>query len=83
MEKFEITERNKVKRVPNRGHYDQDTLYAILDDAKVCHVAFTMEGQPYVIPMIFGRKGDMIFLHGATSSRLMKNLAKGIRVCVG
>ncbi len=79
---FNIDGRNKVKRVPDRGHYDRETLYQILDDAFVCHVGFVMDGQPFVIPMAYGRKDDKLYLHGATTSRLMSSLSAGIPVCI-
>ena len=83
MKKFPVTSRNKVRRVPKRADYDAKTLYAILDTMFICHVAFTIDKQPFIIPMAFGRKGNKIYLHGATSSRLMKSLKSGIPVCIG
>jgi hypothetical protein len=82
MKKFTITSRNKVNRVPKRANYDAKTLYAILDNMFVCHVAFILDKQPFIIPMAYGRKGNKIYLHGATSSRLMKSLKSGIPVCI-
>jgi hypothetical protein len=82
MKKFTITSRNKVNRVPKRANYDAKTLYTILDNMFVCHVAFILDKQPFIIPMAYGRKGNKIYLHGATSSRLMKSLKSGIPVCI-
>lgn len=82
MNSYDITNRNKVKRVPNRGHYDQQTVHDILDAGSMCHVGFVVDGQPFVIPTLYGRKGDVIYLHGAASSRMLKSLDKGIDVCV-
>lgn len=82
METFEKTSRNQVKRIPKRGHYDRATIYAILDDACVGHVGFAMDGQPFVIPTIYGRDGDTIYLHGATTSRMLVALEQGVPVCV-
>ena len=82
MENFEKTARNKVKRIPDRGHYDKETLYKILDDTCICHVGFVMEGQPFVIPTIYGRKGNTLYLHGATTSRMLKILETGAPVCL-
>jgi len=82
MKTYPLTARNKVKRVPDRGHYDKKTLFNILDSAFVAHVSFTMNGQPFIIPMAYGRKSDSLYLHGATSSRLIKALKGGIPVCV-
>lgn len=76
------TGRNKVKRVPKRGHYDFDTINKILDSDFVAHVGFVVDGQPFVIPTAYGRKEKKLYLHGATTSRMMVALQKGIPVCV-
>lgn len=72
--------RTKVKRAPKRGHYDQETIYNILDASQICHVGFTHHNRPVVIPTIFGRSGDKLFIHGATVSRLIVELEKGIDI---
>lgn len=82
METFEKTKRNQVKRVPKRGHYDKATVYEILDAACVGHVGFAPEGQPFVIPTIYGRDQDTLYFHGATTSRLLVALQKGIPACM-
>ncbi|MEP2773954.1 MAG: pyridoxamine 5'-phosphate oxidase family protein [Fulvivirga sp.] len=82
MNSYDINNRNKVKRVPQRGHYDARTVHDILDAGCMCHVGFVVDGQPFVIPTLYGRKGDVIHLHGASSSRMLKSLDKGIDVCV-
>jgi len=82
MEQFEITKRNKVKRLPARGHYDKKTLHEILDDGFLCHMGFVVDGQPFVIPTLYGREGDRIYVHGATTSRMLKKLQEGIPVCM-
>lgn len=82
MNSYDINSRNKVKRVPQRGHYDQQTVHGILDAGSMCHVGFVINGQPFVIPTLYGRKDNVIYLHGAASSRMLKELDKGIDVCV-
>ncbi len=82
MSNYSKTPRNTVKRVPKRGHYDKATVHSLLDDSFVCHVGFSVEGQPYVLPTLYGRKGDTIYLHGAVTSRLMTHLEKEVPVCV-
>ncbi len=82
MAHFDKTKRNTVKRVPKRGHYDRKTIYEVLDAGMIAHVGFSMEGQPFVIPTLFGREGDDLYLHGATKSRMMLALEQGIPVCV-
>lgn len=81
-QEYQITDRNKVKRVPQRGHYDKETLYKILDAGFLCHAGFVVGGQPFVIPTIYGRKDNRLFFHGATTSRMLVNLKEGIPVCV-
>lgn len=72
------SERSKIKRAPKRGHYDKETIYKILDASQICHVAFMHHDKPVSIPTIFGRDGDKIYVHGATVSRLIVELEKGI-----
>ncbi len=79
---FDKTSRNQVKRVPDRGHYDRETIYEILDAGFLCHAGFAIDGQPFVIPTLYGRVDDTIYLHGSAASRMMKNLADGIPVCL-
>jgi hypothetical protein len=79
---FLKTERNTIKRLPSRGHYDAASIYPILDAALICHVAFVQDGQPYVIPTIHARRGDSLLLHGAKASRMLKQIASGEPVCI-
>jgi len=72
----------RVRRIPKRGIYDRSEIYEILDKDCVCHVAFNYEGYPVIIPTIYGRKGDKLYLHGAGSSRMMKTLASGIPISI-
>lgn len=76
------TERTRVKRLPKRGAYDRSTIYAILDEAFICHVGFVADGQPYVIPTGYARIGDDLYIHGSAASRMLRNIAEGIDVCV-
>ena len=76
------TERTRVVREPQRGVYDRESIYKILDEAFVCHVGFSVDGQPYVIPTLFARVGDAIYFHGSAASRMLRNLSEGIPVCV-
>ena len=76
------TERTRVVREPQRGVYDREGIYKILDEAFVCHVGFSVDGQTYVIPTLFARVGDAIFFHGSAASRMLRNLSQGIAVCV-
>ena len=82
MTDYTKTEKNNIKRLPKRGHYDRQTIYQILDEALICHVGFTVDGQPYVIPINFARIDDTIVLHGAKASRLLKHVEAGHPICV-
>jgi nitroimidazol reductase NimA-like FMN-containing flavoprotein (pyridoxamine 5'-phosphate oxidase superfamily) len=82
MSQFVPTERTQVKRLPKRGHYERETVYSILDTAFVCHVGFSVDGQPFVIPTNYGRSGDTLYLHGSAASRMLKTLSGGVPVCV-
>ena len=74
--------RARVRRLPDRAAYDLETIHAILDEGLVCHVGFTSEAQPYVIPVNYGRDGDRLLLHGSTGSRTMQVLAGGAPACI-
>jgi hypothetical protein len=82
MSEFTPTERTKVRRKPDRGSYDRELIYKILDDAFVCNVAFIADGMPFVVPTNYVRVGDKLFLHGSTASRLMKTLSSGAPFCL-
>lgn len=83
MRTYPKTARNQLKRIPKRGHYDQQTIFEILDAGFLCHVGFCMDNQPFVIPTAYGRLEDTIYIHGATTSRMMQLLQqKGLPVCL-
>jgi uncharacterized protein len=82
MSQFTPTDRTQVKRLPKRGNYDRETVYSILDTAFVCHVGFSVGGQPFVIPTNYGRSGDLLYLHGSAASRMLNTLSDGVPVCV-
>jgi uncharacterized protein len=81
-ESFTPNERTRVVREPQRGVYDRETVYKVLDEGLVCHVGFATEGQPYVIPTLFARVGDAIYFHGSAASRMLRGVSSGIPVCV-
>lgn len=72
----------KVRRKPDRGTFDRETIYNILDQAFVCHVGFVVDETPFVVPTNYVRVGDKLFLHGSTASRLMKTLGSGAPFCL-
>jgi nitroimidazol reductase NimA-like FMN-containing flavoprotein (pyridoxamine 5'-phosphate oxidase superfamily) len=82
MSDFTPTERTQVKRLPKRGKYERETVFAILDAGFVCHVGFNVDGQPYVIPTNYGRSGDTVYLHGSAASRMLRTLSEGVPMSV-
>lgn len=82
MEQFTKTTKTTLKRLPDRGAFDRETVYSILDEALVCHVGFVVDGQPFVIPTSYGRVGDTLYVHGSAASRMMRSLSGKIPVCI-
>jgi nitroimidazol reductase NimA-like FMN-containing flavoprotein (pyridoxamine 5'-phosphate oxidase superfamily) len=79
---FTATPRTQVKRLPERGVYEREEIYRILDEGFLCHVGFTVDGQPFVIPTSYGRSGDKLYIHGSAASRMLRSLSGGVKVCV-
>jgi len=71
-----------VRRKPDRASYERADAYSILDEALIAHVGISVDGQPFVIPMVFGRDGDRLILHGSVATRLLRALDAGVPVCV-
>ena len=82
MEDFKPTERSRVRRTPLRGHYDRDTVYAILDSHILCHVGYCIDGLPYATPTFYWREGDHLYWHGSSASRMLRAQADGAPACV-
>ena len=82
MEKYNPTDRTQLKRLPKRGSYDKALVHSILDEGYLCHVGFAVEGQPYVIPTLYVRDGDQIYIHGSAASRMLNTLHAGAVVCL-
>jgi nitroimidazol reductase NimA-like FMN-containing flavoprotein (pyridoxamine 5'-phosphate oxidase superfamily) len=74
--------RHQIQRIKDRARYDRDTAYAILDAGFLAHVGFCIDGQPFVIPMLYARDGDALLLHGSIASRLVGRIGDGIEACV-
>ena len=77
-----VTERTRVRTHPERGSYDEAAIYAILDEALICHVGFAVGGQPVVVPTLFARVHDTLYIHGSAIGRMLRTLAGGVEVCV-
>ncbi len=76
------SERTKVRREPDRGVYDRAAIDAILDEGLVCHLGFVHDGQPFVIPTLYGRVGDDVYVHGSAASRMLRTLDAGVNACL-
>jgi nitroimidazol reductase NimA-like FMN-containing flavoprotein (pyridoxamine 5'-phosphate oxidase superfamily) len=79
---FPVSNRNKVRRKPDRGRFDKATVYDILDAAMVAHIAYVIDGQPYCTPTGFWRENDVLYWHGSSASRMIRSQAAGVPVCV-
>lgn len=82
-----LTDRSTVRRLPQRGAYDSKTIHAILDAGFLAHVGFCIDGQPFVIPTLYGRAKDTegpdkLYLHGSAASRMLRELSAGVPACV-
>lgn len=83
-----MNDRSTVRRLPQRGTYDAETIHAILDAGFLAHVGFCVEGQPFVIPTLYGRvrdageDPDKLYLHGSAASRMLRELSSGVPACV-
>ena len=79
---FPKTQRTTLKRLPKRGVYDRNSVYAILDEGFICHVGFVVDDKPVVIPTGYARVEDRLYIHGSQASRMLRTLSQGIDVCV-
>jgi nitroimidazol reductase NimA-like FMN-containing flavoprotein (pyridoxamine 5'-phosphate oxidase superfamily) len=79
---FPVSNRNRVRRKPDRGRFDRATVYDILDAAMVAHIAYVIDGQPYCTPTGFWREDDRLYWHGSSASRMIRSQSAGVPVCV-
>jgi nitroimidazol reductase NimA-like FMN-containing flavoprotein (pyridoxamine 5'-phosphate oxidase superfamily) len=79
---FVPTPRTRVRRHPERAHYDRESVFAILDAALLCHIGYVLDGKPYVTPTLFWREGERLYWHGSSASRMLRAQATGLPVCV-
>jgi nitroimidazol reductase NimA-like FMN-containing flavoprotein (pyridoxamine 5'-phosphate oxidase superfamily) len=71
---YEVSKQNKVRQLSEKAVYDKETVHAILDAGILAHVAFVQDGSPVVVPMLYGREGETIYLHGARKARIIRML---------
>jgi nitroimidazol reductase NimA-like FMN-containing flavoprotein (pyridoxamine 5'-phosphate oxidase superfamily) len=81
MSTYPPTPRTKVRRLAKRGVYDKTQVHEILDEGFICHLGFTVGTQPYVIPTLYARSDELLYLHGSAVSRMLTTLAEGVQVC--
>jgi nitroimidazol reductase NimA-like FMN-containing flavoprotein (pyridoxamine 5'-phosphate oxidase superfamily) len=77
-----LTKRTKLRRIPSRGSHEWGTINQILDAGFLAHIGFCVDGQPFVIPTMYGRDGEKLYLHGSVASRMLGELGAGIQSCV-
>ena len=82
MNAFTPTARSKVKRLHERGKYDEATIFPILDAAFIAHIAYVIDGQPFVTPTAFWREGRTLYWHGSAASRMLRFQEEGVPACV-
>jgi len=79
---MKLTKRTEFRRLPARGSHELETINAILDAGFLAHVGFCVDNQPYVIPTLYGRDGEKLYLHGSAASRMLGRLETGILGCI-
>ena len=79
---YEVGRDNNARQLREKADYDKATVHAILDAAPVAQVGFIQDGAPVVVPMIFGREDEILYLHGARKARVIRLLEQTDRACV-
>ena len=79
---FPVDKTNQVRQLRDKARYDVDTVHGILDAGLVAHVAFVQDGKPVVVPMIYGRDGNTVYLHGARKARVIRLLEESDSACM-
>lgn len=79
---YEVSKQNKVRQLREKAAYDKETVHGILDSALLASVGFVQDGQPVVVPMLYGREGETIFLHGARKARVIRLLEATTTACL-
>jgi nitroimidazol reductase NimA-like FMN-containing flavoprotein (pyridoxamine 5'-phosphate oxidase superfamily) len=77
-----LTRRTELRRIPDRGSHDRETINRILDAGFLAHVGFCVDRQPFVIPTLYGRDGESLYLHGSSVSRMLREIETGIPACI-
>ena len=77
-----LSKRTELRRIPDRASHDWETINPILDAGFLAYVGFCVDGQPFVIPTLYGRDGEKLYLHGSAASRMLRELETGVPACV-
>jgi uncharacterized protein len=78
---FEENRPNQTPPAPTAWSLDRGQIEAILDEGHVCHVGFLFDGFPVVIPMLYTRSDDGVYIHGSTANRMFRMLTSGTDMC--
>jgi len=81
-DEYPVTARNKTRQLREKAVYDRDAVHAVLDAGLVAQVGFVQDGAPVVVPMIYARDGETIYLHGARKARVIRLLEHTDTVCI-
>ena len=81
-EDYEVSKQNKVRQLREKATYDQEAVHSILDSALLASVGFVQDGQPVVVPMLYGREGETVYLHGARKARVIRLLESTTTACL-
>ncbi len=79
---YPLSRTNKIRQLREKASYRRETVYQVLDAGLVAQVAFVEDGAPVVVPMIYGRDGDTILLHGARKARVIRLLEETEQACL-
>jgi nitroimidazol reductase NimA-like FMN-containing flavoprotein (pyridoxamine 5'-phosphate oxidase superfamily) len=74
--------RTKIRRHPERGSYERETVRSILDEGLICHLGFVVDGTPFVMPTMYARRGEVLYVHGSPASRMLSAAAGPAGVCL-
>jgi len=81
-----LSDRTQLRRLPKRGSHETEAIHQILDAGFLAHVGFCVDGQPFVIPTLFGRakesQSEKLYMHGSAASRMLRELDTGVPACV-
>lgn len=79
---FDPTDRSRIRRRPQRGHYDKATVFGVFDSEMMATIAYTIDGRPHATPTSFWREDETLYWHGSRASRMIETHAKGVEVCL-